>query len=91
MTKRIARTRKEIGLTIEAYDELLERQGGHCALCPTKPQKRRLDTDHDHKTGAVRGLLCHRCNRALPAWISVRWLAAALTYLVRHEQGRKLA
>jgi hypothetical protein len=29
----------------------------------------------------VRGLLCHRCNRTLAAWISVEWLRDAAKYL----------
>lgn len=48
------------------YDRLLARQGGVCALCGKAPNpKRRLDADHDHQTGRVRGLLHNRCNRAL--------------------------
>jgi Autographiviridae endonuclease VII len=47
------------GLTPEQYAALLSSQGGICAVCK---QQKRLVVDHDHKTGAVRGLLCYRCN-----------------------------
>lgn len=52
------------GLTEIAYEELLEKQGGVCAICRRSPesQKRRFCVDHDHVTGAVRGILCYRCN-----------------------------
>lgn len=51
-------------LTDAEYDLLLERQGGACAICGEKPSIR-LVVDHDHETGAVRGLLCNPCNLAL--------------------------
>lgn len=87
MTKRKPTRRKQLGLTIEDYDRMLAAQGGGCAICGTTPKTRRLDTDHDHATGAVRGLLCHRCNRALPTWVTPDWLARADVYLRRHAMG----
>lgn len=78
--------RKQLGLTLDAYDDLLASQGGHCALCPAIPKTRRLDTDHDHRTGKVRGLLCHRCNRTLATWVSSAWLRAAADYLDHHQE-----
>lgn len=68
-------------MTPELYDARLESQGGGCAICAATPKTRRLDTDHDHRTGVVRGLLCHRCNRGLPTWVTPAWLRAAATYL----------
>jgi len=65
------------------YDELLVAQGGRCALCPAEPKNRRLDLDHDHRTMQVRGLLCHRCNRALPDWVTADWLRRAADYVER--------
>ena len=65
------------------YDELLELQDGHCALCPATPKTRRLNIDHDHLTMQVRGLLCHRCNRALPDYVNADWLRRAADYLER--------
>lgn len=50
------------GLSGDDYDALLALQGGRCAVCRVKPKSKRLVVDHDHKTGAVRGLLCARCN-----------------------------
>ena len=68
-------------LTDEDYAAYLEAQGGRCALCSATPKTRRLNVDHDHRSMAVRGLLCHRCNRALPSWVSPEWLRAAADYL----------
>jgi len=50
------------GMTPEAYDALLEHQGGRCCVCLKPPNARRLCVDHDHATGQVRGLLCIACN-----------------------------
>jgi Autographiviridae endonuclease VII len=56
------------GITEEQYNEMLQRQGGCCAIC-RNPQNnhtsKRLHVDHDHSTGVVRGLLCYRCNQGL--------------------------
>ena len=51
-------------LTDAEYNVLLERQGGSCAICGEKSRDR-LVVDHDHETGAVRGLLCSHCNLGL--------------------------
>ena len=72
---------RALGVTDEEYRRLLEAQGGHCALCPNVPKTRRLHVDHDHKTGRVRGLLCYRCNRALPTYLDSDWLRRAATYV----------
>lgn len=78
-----ARTAKVYGLTPEQYDELLRRQGGRCAICRGRPKSKRLAVDHDHKTGAVRGLLCSRCNHDLlgSAWDSLAVASALWHYL----------
>ena len=46
-----------------------ERQGGCCAICGGTFQWGRKQScphvDHNHKTGAVRALLCNRCNSVI--------------------------
>ena len=54
--------------------------GPACQICGNVP-KRGLDQDHDHKTNRTRGWLCHRCNRALPSWVTAEWLLDAAYYL----------
>lgn len=85
MTARKPRRARQLGITDTHYQQLLDAQNGHCALCPNTPKTRRLHVDHDHATGRVRGLLCHLHNRALQTWMTVEWLDAAWRFLVRHE------
>lgn len=50
----------------DLYEKLCEIQGERCAICDRPPDEgKRLPIDHDHVTGAIRGLLCHGCNTAL--------------------------
>lgn len=71
-------------LTDMAYDAWVALFGESCGICRRKPTaRRRLDRDHDHKTGEMRGLLCARCNQALPSWCNPAWLRAAADYLER--------
>src|SRR4029078_9112669 len=44
------------------WDALFALQRGKCAVCRKQQVKKRLDTDHDHPTDLVRGLLCQWCN-----------------------------
>lgn len=72
--------REKYHLTPAEYDRMLADQDGRCAIC-REPETvrgrggapRRLAVDHDHRTGAVRQLLCHRCN--------------LVTWAVEHEPG----
>jgi hypothetical protein len=77
----------KFGLTPAEYEEKLAAQGGGCALCGRKPAPgRQLDIDHDHKTGAVRGLICNSCNQGLGQFRDdpIR-LAHAAAYLLHWE------
>lgn len=49
------------GISVARYGEILESQGGVCALCHEPPGRRRLIVDPDPTTGGVRGLLCQGC------------------------------
>lgn len=71
------------GLTADEYDALLRLQGGRCAICRAKPKGKRLAVDHDHKSGAVLGLLCSRCNHDLKgsAWDSLAMATALWHYM----------
>lgn len=61
--------RLRYGITLEQWEDLFSRQGCVCGLCRSdKPGQRGWATDHDHETGRVRGILCHRCNLIL-GWL----------------------
>lgn len=46
-------------------EELLAKQGGRCAVCGTRLASASAVLDHDHRTGAIRGVLHRGCNSLL--------------------------
>jgi len=69
---RISRLVRNYGISIEEYNGLLEEQDHKCAICGKgetiklkNGNTRLLSIDHNHNTGQVRGLLCHKCNTTL--------------------------
>jgi len=77
--------KKNYGITPEQYDEMLERQGGGCAICGKPPGETALHVDHCHETGRVRGLLCFSCNAGLGQFHhDPELLGRALEYTATH-------
>lgn len=75
--------RKTHGITHDEYDALLGAQGGACGICGLTFEEY-LHVDHDHETGAVRGLLCRRCNTGMgQLGDTVEGLQRALDYLLK--------
>ena len=66
---RIVQNRERtLGITEEKYWDLYHKQEGRCGICNRRLYSKRYKSfcvDHDHKTGKIRGLLCHNCNRAI--------------------------
>ena len=68
------------GMSIQRYRNLLVEQGGKCAICEQLADA--FVVDHNHHTGRVRGLLCHRCNAGLGSFYdSSEMLERAVEYL----------
>ena len=67
--------RRKYGITLEQLSALYKEQGEKCACCgvqlpnpattKTKHGRGQWHLDHDHETGEIRGVLCHRCNMGL--------------------------
>lgn len=79
--------------SLSDYEKLLKSQKGLCAICKTSdPGKNRNNfaVDHCHDTGAVRGLLCDRCNRGLGYFLdnAILLLKAAM-YLIKSYSESK--
>jgi hypothetical protein len=83
--------RSTYGLTLEQYEAMA---AVGCAICG-RPQGEAggknniLHVDHNHKTGKIRGLLCHFCNRGLGCFRDDQeFLQKAIEYLKRtNEDG----
>ena len=87
--KRAFNLESNYGIDWVDYDRMVMAQCGVCAICGDPPEAgpgNFLVVDHDHSTGAIRGLLCHPCNWALGNLRdSPRLLQAAIEYLGVHH------
>jgi hypothetical protein len=84
----VSRLRRTYGLSAEDYARMLAKQKGLCLICFRPPTEgHRLNVDHDHETGKVRGLLCNNCNTAIGLFgEDCRRMSAAIEYLSNHEK-----
>lgn len=72
---------KRYGLSVEDFKRMYDQQEGGCAICGRELD--RIDIDHDHLIGHVRGLLCHSCNIGLGAFKdNPAILSKAIQYLI---------
>ena len=83
---------KKYGVTLDWFESKLAEQAGRCMVCGETPPPggvkaaARLHVDHDHATGAVRDLLCTRCNQGLGYFRdNPDLLRAAAEYIERHR------
>ena len=62
---RKTRLRNKYGLSLADFNDMWAAQGFACAVCQTPLSQRQAYVDHCHKTGRVRGILCHGCNSSI--------------------------
>jgi len=89
MSKREAYLQNKYGIGVGEFNAMMESQGRRCDICRTQLRVSvNVAVDHNHDTGAVRGLLCLTCNSGIgmlkddPAVV-----LAAHEYLTRHLPG----
>ena len=83
--------KKDFGLSLADYNEMLSEQNGKCAICKGEETVMRggklkaLAVDHNHKTGEVRQLLCQACNMMVGfSREAPEVMREAAAYLERH-------
>lgn len=87
-TARRRHLRREYGITIEDFDAILESQSGRCAICDSGDPGKTWCVDHDHESGAIRGVLCWHCNVGLGHFRdNPTALASAIDYLATSAQS----
>ena len=74
------------GLSLGARTAMLASQDGKCAICQIHMESGKINVDHNHVTGKVRGLVCTKCNRKLVGLEDVAFLERAVEYLCSYEE-----
>lgn len=81
---------KKYGLSHNDVLEMLEAQENACAICACEMSTRSCHVDHDHDSGAVRALLCRRCNTSIGHFEDdPDLLRKAARYIERHRGKTK--
>jgi hypothetical protein len=78
-------TRRVLGVSDDDYNWIVEASDNRCWICgdAERVPNRSLAVDHDHRTDAVRGLLCTSCNVQLGSATNPEWFRRAANYLTR--------
>lgn len=76
---------REYGITLEQKIAMIDAQNGKCAICEKEFRSpRSTHLDHCHKTGVIRGILCHECNTRLG------WFEAYSTRISEYVNRQKV-
>lgn len=74
--------RTKYGITPEDVTAMKSSQDNKCKICGDDLSTVKSCIDHQHTTGKIRGILCHRCNVGLGYFKdSTDRLLSAITYL----------
>lgn len=77
------RIRSQYDVSLEDAEQLANiRANGRCEICGEVNKK--LNIDHDHETGQVRGILCVPCN-IMVGYLESEYAEGARTYLRRKD------
>jgi hypothetical protein len=84
--KRRWQIKTRYGLSQEAFDNLIAAQASRCGICEKElsvsgERNTWPYVDHDHVSGAVRGILCHACNIRIGGWDSPDFRSRAMKWL----------
>ena len=72
--------------TLAELEKVYDANNGLCAICGSPPGKRKLQLDHCHASGKLRGLLCHSCNVGLGSFKDDKEvMLRAIRYLEEHS------
>ena len=80
------------GLTYEQWEKMRENENHSCMICGITEAEidKKLDVDHCHNNGKVRGILCNPCNNMLGhAKDNIAVLQSAVAYLKENADGYK--
>jgi hypothetical protein len=81
---------KEYGITLAEKEAMILQNGGRCPICKTDDPGKWWATDHCHRTGKVRGIICDKCNKMLGlANDDISRLMSAAQYLSNHYLNRE--
>lgn len=96
-------TLRKYGLSLDDWEEILERQGRTCAICEKEPKTGRLVIDHEHvprwkhmppekRRLFVRGAVCWWCNVSfLGRSITVKKARNVVSYLEEYAARKPVA
>lgn len=89
--KRHQHLKELYGLTVDQYETMVKSQNGKCAICGNghtgSITSKNLSVDHNHSTGKIRGLLCHKCNMGIGYFKeNIDTLKSAISYLEKWEK-----
>lgn len=93
-------TLRKYGLSVREWLNILESQGGVCAICERVPNSGSWVTDHEHvakwkkmpperRRLYVRGIICHWCNsHVVGRFVTLEKSRNATAYLTRYNRRR---